>query len=62
MVKIGTKVLLKSNKRNGIIEDAWNPHLINPIVFSKDTPTGYAIITDDRRTHICTEDDFEIIT
>lgn len=60
MFEIGMKVLHKATKQNGIIADKWTPHLINPVVFNKDTPTGYAIITDDGRTHICTENDFEI--
>lgn len=60
MLKIGMKVLHKATTQNGTIADKWNPHLINPAVFDKDTPTGYAIITDDGVTHICTENDFEI--
>ena len=58
MFKIGMKVLHKATKQNGIITDKWNPHLINPVVFNKDTPTGYKIVTDDGVSHICTEDDF----
>ena len=60
MLKIGIKVLHKATNQNGIIADKWNPHLINPAVFDKNAPTGYAIITDDGVTHICTENDFEI--
>lgn len=60
MVKAGTKVTLKSNGENGIISDAWNPHLINPTIFKNDSPSGYNVITEEGRNHICLEADFVV--
>lgn len=63
MFKIGTKVLHKSSKQVGIIADIWNPHLLHPqFLIKPDTKTRYSIITNGGVGHVCTEDDFEVIS
>lgn len=53
-MNIGDKILYKGEK--AFIADKWNPHLLNPKIFKSDE-VGYAIVTKDGKTHICTKED-----
>ena len=59
-MEIGTKVIMNSDGQKGIVSDLWNPHLLNPNIFSANAPTGYEIILEGGHTRVCTEDDFTI--
>lgn len=61
MYKTGTKVIMKNNKGEGIIKDAWNPSIANPKVFPESTPNGYCIVLDNNGINvICDESDFTV--
>ena len=47
MIKVGTKVIMKSDGCIGIIKDCWHPNLNNPIIYSSSTPTGYLVLLDN---------------
>lgn len=59
-MKIGTKVVMKSDGCKGIIDDSWIPHVVNSKVFDNNAPIGFAVSLKNGSTRICTEDDFEI--
>lgn len=58
-MKVGTKVIMNSDRQKGIVSDLWNPHLINPYIFNANAPTEYKILLEGGNTRICTEDDFK---
>lgn len=53
-MNIGDKIYYKGQP--AFILDKWNPHLKNPRLF-KPGEVGYAIVTEDGITHICTKED-----
>lgn len=60
MIKIGTKVVMKSDGCTGIIKDCWIPNLTNPITYLPSTPTGYLILLNNGNNRVCLEEDFDL--
>lgn len=62
MLKVGTKVYHKKSQQNGVIRDAWKAPIVHPVLHkTDDLPDGYRIETEDGVSHICIEDDFEVV-